>query len=190
MTSPAQEHHPSPQLEELIAQLDACSRRASTLVEGLAPERLAARPAPESWSAAECIAHLTLTNRAFPPVLRAAYGEARREGRVGDGPYRADVVGWVLIWLLEPPPRLKVGAKPQFQPVDVGPVDRVLPDFLAMQEEMKACVREAAGLAIDRIKIVSPVDSRAKYTVWSGLRIVAAHERRHLWQAERARERV
>ena len=180
----------APQLEDLIVQLDDCSRRARELVDGLSPAQLAARPAPESWSVAECIEHLTLTNRPFPALLRGVYDEARRGGLVGDGPFKTDLMGRLLVWTIEPPARLKVKARAPFQPVDVGDPGRVLPAFLELQEEIKACVREAAGLRLDKVKIPSPVDARVKYNAYAGLRIIAAHERRHLWQASRARERV
>jgi hypothetical protein len=187
MSSPVQHADLPQQLADLIRQYDECSEQASSIVDGLTPEQLARRPAPESWSVAECIAHLTLSNAPFVPLLTAACAEARGAGLVGNGPFKPDLMGRFVRWALEPPPRFKVKAKAPFQPVDFGPAERVLPEFLDMQERMKACVRTAAGLAIDRIKVVSPVDSRAKYNAFAALQIVGAHERRHLWQAERAR---
>jgi hypothetical protein len=99
-------------------------------------------------------------------------------------------MGKLLAWSLEPPPWLKFKAKAPFQPVEFGPAERVLPDFLAVQEQIEACVHEATGLAVDRVEIVSPVDARAKYNGFAALQIVAAHERRHLWQAEQARKKL
>jgi hypothetical protein len=187
MSSPAPHADLPPQLAGLVRQLDDCSRQAAAVVEGLVPEQLARRPAPESWSIAECIAHLTLSNTPFPPLLTAACAEAHRAGLVGAGPFKADLMGRLLKWTLEPPPRLKIKARAPFQPVRIEPVERVLPDFLAVQEQLVACVRAAAGLAIDKVKVVSPVDGRVKYNAFAALQIAAAHERRHLWQAERAR---
>ena len=142
------------------------------------------------WSIAECVTHLTLSNRPFPPLLRAAFDEVRRAGRLGSGPFKVGLMGNLLKWSLEPPPRLKFKAKASFRPVEFGPAERVLPDFLEAQEQIEACVREAAGLAIDQVKVVSPVDARVKYNGFAALQIVAAHERRHLWQAEQARKKL
>jgi hypothetical protein len=36
------------------------------------------------------------------------------------------------------------------------------------------------------MKIISPFDRRVRYNVFSAFRIVVAHQRRHLWQAEQA----
>jgi hypothetical protein len=40
------------------------------------------------------------------------------------------------------------------------------------------------------VKMASPVDSRVRYSIWSSFVVTAAHERRHLWQAEQAISRV
>ena len=34
--------------------------------------------------------------------------------------------------------------------------------------------------------VISPFDKRVKYNMYSAFRILIAHERRHLWQAEQA----
>jgi hypothetical protein len=177
----------SPQLTDLISQYEACSKRAIAVAEGLSPERLTRRPAPESWSIAECLAHLTLSHAPFPALLTAAYDEARTTGQLGNGPFKADFMGRLVKWGLEPPPRIKLKARAPFQPVKIDAPERVLPDFLDLQEQLVERVRAAEGLRIDRVKVVSPVDSRVKYNVFAALQIIAAHDRRHLWQAERVR---
>ena len=42
------------------------------------------------------------------------------------------------------------------------------------------------GRDLNRLKIVSPFGARLSYNVYSAFRVLAAHERRHVWQAERA----
>jgi hypothetical protein len=187
MSSPTLRSDLPPQLADLISQYDACSKRAIAVADGLTPERLTRRPAPESWSIAECFVHLTLSHAPFPALLTAAFAEARDAGQTGTGPFKADLRGRLVKWGLEPPPRIKLKAKAPFQPVKIDSPERVLPDFLDLQGRLEDCIRAAAGLRIDRVKIVSPVDSRVKYNVFAALQIIAAHERRHLWQAERVR---
>lgn len=48
----------------------------------------------------------------------------------------------------------------------------------------------AVSLPLDRIKIASPFDRRFKYNLFSFFHILLAHERRHLWQAERVKEAI
>ena len=51
---------------------------------------------------------------------------------------------------------------------------------------MIAGVRQADGLPIDDVKIVSPFDDRVKYNLYAALTLVPRHQHRHLLQAERA----
>jgi hypothetical protein len=69
------------------------------------------------------------------------------------------------------------------QPVAAGDV---LQSFLKSQNQLLEVVSAASGLALDRIKVALPVDSRVRYNVWSSFQVTDAHQRRHLWQAERA----
>jgi hypothetical protein len=174
------------QLTDLVDQIDRASRDASGLAEALGADRLAARPAPEAWSPAENLAHLSLTTRAFLPLFDAALAEARERDLRSDGSYKMDLWGRFLRWSLEPPPRFRVKTTAPFQPVEVEPVAEVLPSFLALQEELRKRVEAADGLAVDRVKIVSPFSSSVKYNVFSAFTIALAHERRHLWQASQS----
>lgn len=167
------------QLAELCEQFRLNATRAEAVVSKAGEAGLAVRPKPDSWSAAECLAHLTVSTQMFLPAWRAAFAG----GLQGNGPYKMDMVGRMLRWTLEPPPRFRVKAPAHFQPVDTSDV---LAKFLASQTQLLTVVSDAAGLALDRIKVASPIDSRVRYNVWSSFRVTEAHQRRHLWQAERA----
>jgi hypothetical protein len=51
-------------------------------------------------------------------------------------------------------------------------------------------VEEADGLALGRIRITSPFDSRLRYNLFSCLTILPRHQQRHIWQAEQVLERL
>jgi hypothetical protein len=65
----------------------------------------------------------------------------------------------------------------------MGPV---LQGFLDRQQGIIQNLRKSRGLAVDSVKIASPFSQRVYYSVWSSFVVTAAHERRHLWQAEQA----
>jgi hypothetical protein len=67
-------------------------------------------------------------------------------------------------------------------------VAQVLDGFLDRQERIVAALRRCRGRAVDQVKMASPVDARIRYSIWSSFVVTAAHQRRHLWQAERAVE--
>ncbi len=59
-------------------------------------------------------------------------------------------------------------------------------DFERLQADVIDCVSAANGLPIDRVKLVSPFDTRVRYNLYAALTLVPRHQHRHLLQAERA----
>jgi hypothetical protein len=97
-----------------------------------------------------------------------------------------DLWGKLLVWFLEPPPKMRFLTSSAFEPAEDMPPSEVLSAFAASQEQLLRAVFEGEGLALDRVKIKSPFAHQVHYNVWSSFCIVAAHQRRHLLQAERA----
>lgn len=173
------------QLAAIVADLRAADRRLHALRERLPPDAWSRRPAAGRWSPAECIAHLNLTSEAFLPLLRGGLEEARQRGRTA-ARYRRDVVGWLIWRAVTPTRRFRTKTPAPFVPGGDQPVDAIVTDFDRLQQQVIACVRDAEGLPIDRVKIVSPFDARVRYNVYAAMTIIPRHEHRHLLQAEEA----
>lgn len=92
----------------------------------------------------------------------------------------------LLRWLLEPPARLKMPTPERFQPVAIDDPGRVIPDFVGSQAQLLERLTRGEGLALDQYRIVSPFAKSVRYNLYSAFVMIAAHERRHLWQAEQA----
>lgn len=179
-----------PQLADLARQTRDAAAHARRLAATSDAETFAQRPDESSWSAGECVAHLTLTARAYLPLI----DEALREPglvRVPDGHrYRRDFMGWLLCRMMEPPARIRTATIPLFEPAIVRDRDAVVEEFVAQQDAIEARIRAGAGLDIGRLTITSPFNARLRYSLYSALCAVLAHQRRHLWQADRAIARV
>ena len=174
------------QVEELERRLLASSAAASRLFELNAPDRLTAKPGLQSWSAAECVVHLSLTGAAYVPLLEGALRELRDKGLRRATPSRMDWKGRLLNWSLEPRPWFRMKTTARFQPVDTGPLAGVLPSFLKPQDAILHALRSAEGLDLEASRITSPFNERLRYNVCAAFRIIETHERRHLRQAEAA----
>ena len=135
---------------------------------------------------AECLIHLNLTSHAFLPLIRNALSRGRARKLLGTGPYRRDIVGWFVSWVTEPPVRLPVETTAPFVPAAIDPPAKVLETFDALQEHVRGRVRDAQGLDLGRIRLASPFHPRLKYNLYSCFRIIPAHQRQHLLQAENA----
>lgn len=172
--------------EQIETELQAATDRARGLVDN-APARLfTVRPAPTQWSAAECLAHLSISSQMFLPVLRNALDDARNRHLTGGGTPRMDVLGRILRWFLEPPVRTRVKTTTAFVPKSTRAKSEALAEFISLQRQLVDLLHASSDLPIGRIKIVSPFDKRVRYNVYSAFLIVTAHQRRHLWQAEQA----
>lgn len=170
-------------LEAVEKELNEATRRAWTLVQSTEGRLFTVRPRATSWSAAECLAHLSLSTELFLPVLKKTIEEARRKKRRGKA--KMDLIGRVLAWFLEPPIRKRVKTGAPFVPKSTRAKAEAFGEFASLQEQLIDLLHEAHGADVST-KIVSPFDKRVRYNLYSAFRIVAAHERRHLWQAEQA----
>jgi len=172
-------------LEDVEKELNEATRRAWTLVQSTDGRLFTVRPRAMSWSAAECLAHLTLSTELFLPVLRKAIDASRaKSGKKGASP-RMDVMGSLLRWFMEPPIRMRSKTTAPFVPKSVRAKADAFGEFASLQEKLIDLLRDARNADLRR-KLVSPFDKRVRYNIYSAFRIVAAHQRRHLWQAEQA----
>jgi hypothetical protein len=179
----------TPELAELDRQLAAAKAQASELVNGLEYSQFNWRPEPHSWSIAECLLHLNMIGDHYVHVLEKTLAEAGAQGIVGQGPFG---YGWFGKWILrntEPPPKRKSKAPRSFRPTDDQPIRAVLPTFLHLQDQLALRIEQANGLDLARVKVPAPGMGPLKLNLHITLAWIAAHQRRHLWQARQVRNR-
>ncbi|HUQ50498.1 MAG TPA: DinB family protein [Terriglobales bacterium] len=187
MSAPQTARHLSPQLAEIGRQFLDNTERAKRLTAGMSDAGLIQRQSSSGWSVAECIAHLTLTTREYLSLADSAFKDAPR----APGPYRADWMGRLLCWSQEPPYKhMKSKTLPAFVPGAIEDPLSVVPSFIESQKLLLARLDEAEGIALDRVKVVSSFNKKIKYNLLSFFQLLAAHQRRHLWQAEQVKSQL
>jgi DinB family protein len=174
----------APEVDNYRQQFERLAAEADALVAPLSEEQFIWRPAPGSWSVAECIDHLNVTARLFLPHLDESIAEATRRGLYGEGPFAHDLVGRLFVRTMEPPARLKVKAPTSFQPAQRSRSE-IMAAFRAYQVQFVDRLRQASGLDLRRAKVHSPASTWIRMSLNSGFALMVAHERRHLWQAQR-----
>jgi hypothetical protein len=173
-------------LEAIEQELRETTEQARQLIESTDARHFTVRPHPGKWSASECIAHLNISTEVFLPVLRSAIDDARKRNLLSEKLPSMDILGRILRWFLEPPIRSRVKTTARFVPKAVRAKAESLAEFVSLQEQLLAVVRDARGVDLKKVRVVSAFDKRVKYNLYSAFRIIAAHQRRHLWQAEQA----
>jgi hypothetical protein len=179
-----------PDLQQVIDDIDAADRAAEALVAPLAddqfhwsPTRLHRGQRREGWSIAQCIDHLATTNVVYAAAVRQAVEAANRKGWSGGGPIAPTFVGAKFIRDMEPPVKRKFGAPANVVPRSGAARDNIMQAYFAAHQSVRGLVRDCAGIDVNRAKFANPFFPLLRVRVGTGLRVMPAHDRRHLWQA-------
>jgi hypothetical protein len=178
-----------PQISALVSEFTVLRQRVEEMFQQHPADRLSAKPYPARWSATECVSHLNLTTKMYVPLIHSEIRRAREQRIEGSGPFAMDWVGRFLAWFLEPPYRVRSRTVAGAVPVGARSAAVVLEEFKALNAQLISLLIETRGLALDSVTVASPFNGRMKYNLYSVFHILAAHERRHLWQAEQALNR-
>ena len=173
-----------PDLQQILTELADSDRRASEMVRALSNDQLNWRPSATGWSIAQCLDHLAITNSVYSAALHRAIEQAHQEPVSAPISLRPGVFGRAFIRSLEPPPTKKHRAPGKIVPCDRIDKDEVLRKFLESEEAMRAVIRDGARLDMNRIRFKTPFFWFLRFSVGTGLLIITAHNRRHLWQAQ------
>jgi len=160
-------------------QIRQVTREAERLVLGRDKAVLLVRLERESWCVAECLDHLTHTTRAFLPTISKAIAGAPKLKT--NRRLRTGLLPSLFIWNLNPPYRIRFKVLPQLAPPNPNS-GTAWASFLESQSELLAVLSSTAGLAIDKVKIKSPVYASISYNIYGAFRMLAAHQSRHVWQ--------
>jgi hypothetical protein len=174
-------------LQEILTALDESDRRAEDLVRDLDDERLNWRPDERSWSIAQCLDHLNVASEAYAGPIGEALERARRNGAVRRGPIQPGPFSRWFIATLEPPPKRRLPAPKKIVPAARKGKAEVIEEWRRAQSAVRDLLREAAGLDLNGTRFVNPFLPLIRFSVGTGFRVIASHERRHLWQSERVR---
>lgn len=164
-------------------------QEAAALVDGLSPDALNTAPSPEAWSVGQCLAHLNESTGQLVPRLETAIDRARDRGPFAEGPFRYGMVSRWFIHAMDPEAGWTFPAPNGYAPpaIPLEPAE-VLGTFQALQDRLIACAERADGLDLKRIRVASPLTRLVRLSLGAWLAATAAHQERHLQQAERTRQ--
>ena len=183
---------PGAGLAALDAELATNERDWRALVAGLTAAQINWRPAAGRWSVGEHLAHLNLVDSSYLPQLDAMIAEGRARGLAARGASRHPWLGQHFVRWVEPPVKLKVRTPAAYVPPSAVDREGVLAGFADTRRALRERIAAAAGL--------DPARMRRRYVAGIGptkwvvlsfaqwLALTAAHDRRHLWLAERTVE--
>jgi hypothetical protein len=178
-----------PDIKDLKDQLDAADRDAQALVADLNEERGGWRAEADSWSVAECLDHLATANRVYLNAMKEPAIRARERGRERRGPAKPGFVGRWFARTMEPPVKMRFRMKAPrlIKPRTAPALADAFAGFRTSQDEVRAFLLEYADLDLAGVQFPNPFVRGIRFSLATGLHVITAHQRRHLWQAWRVR---
>jgi DinB superfamily len=172
-------------LDELGLEFTRSEVRVDNLIQGHDSENLNRPPAPNRWSALQCIQHLVLTNELNTGALTRALGKRPNLPAANNDRIRPGLVWSFLLRLVDPKTQLR-----GFAPRVLRPATRLDPTetrrrFMETHDTLRGLIRECRGLDPNRIRFSHPA-IHLWVSAGSAFWLLALHESRHLQQAERA----
>lgn len=172
--------------EQLTAEFSDLDDRYAAIVQAHAPEQLTRRPGANAWSAAECMEHVALTNSQYLTAIKTAL-TSTDEGAVSNAQLLT-TAGWFSAFFLKsigPEAKIKIKARKKIRPSTVD-ARQALQRLQETHHQIRKLLSSDPQPNLNRVRFKNPFVPAFRFTVATGVLVMAAHGHRHLLQAERA----
>lgn len=139
------------------------------------------KPDEKRWSAAECIEHLNNGCKMYIPEIKKALENSKETNQ------DFIKISWLqkkMINLLEPPYKFKMPTGGDFIPSKNLSKEKVINDYLSYQDDYIDLLKKYYDKDFNSVKFSSPAAKMLKFNCAFAILFNAAHQRRHIWQAE------
>jgi hypothetical protein len=171
-------------LQSLLDQIDAADRAGAELAATTTDEQFHWRPRDgRGWSIAQCLDHLAVMNKHYGTAVRGGIRDGLRRGLRRNGPARPTFFGRRFIRSQEPPVTMKLTAPKVGRSPRNSPREEIMRAYHEAHDFVRELIRDAAEIDLNRSTFRNPFIPVIRMRVGTGLAILTAHDRRHLWQA-------
>lgn len=180
------DHEIPAELRQLQADFGSLIAEAEARTSLLSYTQFNWHPRPGAWSVGQCLDHLNVSHGKFLRAIRKVIDDALPPAHPQQ--VRSTLFGKFYFWLLEPPVRKTFPAPKPFVPT-IGEKEPqiVLKEFRTTHHEFIEEIRRASRTDINRPTVRSPISKYLRLNLYDAFRAIAAHGRRHLWQADQIR---
>jgi hypothetical protein len=165
-------------LTEVLARLDGARATLRGAIEAIPSTLQRQRPAPERWSAAEVVEHLTIVERLFSGRIMTAIAEARSAGLATEAHARTPLPDWIEQRMADRVNRRQ--APETAHPTGTVDVATAWATLESNHAALRAALAGADGLALSQVTLDHPFFGTI--TVYQWFELMAAHEGRHTEQ--------
>ena len=142
---------------------------------------------PDSWSIAQCIDHIIVSNQKYFPVLESVVtGKHKMTFWERKNPL-THYTGKQMINTLGPVVSKKFQAPKLFLPSRSDLKPTIINDFIEHQKKLCTLLKKLIDPKFEKVVITSPVAALLTLKLTDVLQIIVAHEERHLQQMIRVK---
>jgi hypothetical protein len=176
-----------PDLQQLRDEIDAADARGRAIAASVSDRQFFWNPQGSAWSIAQCLDHLGIMNGVYGARVRGALERARARGWKRRSPARPGFFGAMFAKSMEPPVTRRLKAPTGTAPTLQKTRDEIMRAFHASNDDVRRMIDDAAEVDANRAKFRNPFIKLVRVRASTGLNVITAHERRHLWQAEQVK---
>ena len=172
-------------LQQIWNAIDETDRRGAVLAARVTDDEFLWKPdGGRRWSIGECLDHLATINNLYSTVIRTAVDNAIANGWSRKGPAEPGFFGRKFVASQEPPVKTRLKAPQKVQPKPMRSRAEIMTAYHSAHEQVKRLIVDCAPIDTNRATFSNPFLPILKMSVSTGLHVLPAHDRRHLWQAE------
>lgn len=142
------------------------------------------KPSPESWSIAECIDHLVVTNKLYLKEIEKQFVERQIKTDSAGTEVKHKWLSKFIIKGVDPSNIKKAKTFPVFMPSMRIYTKNVFDHFYEVQTNLVNLISSAKDLDLNRYVMSSPAAKIVKENFCDVLEIIRLHDRRHFNQAD------
>lgn len=172
-------------LPDVIAEAEAIAADAERTFGGLSVEQLNWKPSEAAWSVGQCLDHLIQTDSKIGLALDQVITGTKTSRFVERIPGLAGFFGRLMVKSLGPQVTRKMKAPAAAVPAASDVPKDIVIRFLANHDQTIERMRALASKDRAGAIITSPFASVVVYSALDACRMIVAHDRRHMAQAER-----
>lgn len=177
-------------LEHAIHMIREVGNRVEQEFGSLSQNRLNWKPDADSWSIAECLDHLVVTNNQYFPIFDDVL-----EGRLKNSVWKK-IPGWpklgskLVLGSVDPDQPRKMKTFKVFEPSASSYDSGIIKRFADQQHNLADRMAELDTVNLDKTIIASPANKMITYSLADAVSIIWKHEVRHLNQALRVMKMI
>jgi len=170
--------------DKWTSQIDRTTEVFKREFGALTPEELNRKPNPTTWSIAQNIDHLIVTNGTYYPIIKSVREGSYKTPFTGKIGFMVNMFGKLVLNAVQPGTRKKIKTFPIWEPSTSNIPADILARFEKSQAEMKQMITGCADLLDKRTVISSPANRNIVYKLEDAFNIIVTHQLRHFEQAK------